>query len=284
MKKNEIALRDPFILPFEGYYYMTGTRAATCWGEADGFDGYVSQDLDNWDGPFEIFHRPDGFAPDRNYWAPEIHLWKGSFYLFATFGNSRLGNRKGTMILKSDAPLGPYHVHSDGWITPKDWNCLDGTFYVSKDGNPYMVFSHEWVDIGDGEIMAMRLSEDLTHAVGQPRKLFAASMAKPWVRSIKNRQWNGPIYVTDGPFLYRKNDKELLLLWASFGENGYAEAIARSDSGEITGNWSIDPIPLFADNGGHGMIFRTFEGKEYLVLHRPNETPEERPVLIPFSI
>lgn len=283
MKREEINIRDPYILLHEGKYYMCGTRAVTCWGPADGFDGYVSDDLENWDGPFELFHRPEGFPADRNYWAPEFHIYQNQFYIFATFGITER-NHKGTMILRADKPLGPYHLHSDGYITPEDWNCLDGTLYVSASGAPYMVFSHEWVDIGDGEICAIRLSKDLTHPISEPITLFSASQGKSWVRSLTNRQWDGPIYVTDGPFLYRKSPRELLLLWASFGEHGYVEAVARSDNGEIDGHWTIDEKPLFADNGGHGMVFESKENQTYLVLHQPNKTPEEHPVLIPLSL
>ena len=286
MKLNEINIRDPFILPYESRYYMFGTRAATCWGLADGFDGYVSSDLSEWEGPFEIFHRPPGFWADNNYWAPEVHLYRGSFYLFATF-NSEALDKKGTMILRADNPLGPYALHSDGKITPEDWNCLDGTFYLSPGGIPYMVFSHEWTDIGDGTICSVRLSDDLTCPVDEPRVLFHASSGTPWVRSIANKQSDSPAYVTDGPFMYRRENGELIMLWASMtnlGKGGYAEAIARSDNGDITGNWTVDDTPLFDDDGGHGMLFKTFEGKLLLVLHQPNETPLEHPVLIPVDL
>ena len=36
------------------------------------------------------------------------------------------------------------------------------------------------------------------------------------------------------------------------------------------------PEPLFANDGGHGMIFRTFRGQLMLALHQPNKTPRER--------
>ena len=73
-------------------------------------------------------------------------------------------------------------------------------------------------------------------------------------------------------------------LCPSFGEHGYVEAVARSDNGEIDSHWTIDEKPLFADNGGHGMIFQSKENQTYLVLHQPNKTPEEPPVLIPLSL
>jgi GH43 family beta-xylosidase len=282
MKLKDIHIRDPFILYENGTYYLYGTRGPTCWGKQDGIDGYVSEDMEEWEGPFEVFHKPEDFQADRCYWAPEVHVFHDAYYMFATFDNSAV-KKKGTMILKADKPLGPFVLHSEGKITPDEWNSLDGTFYVSKEGIPYMVFCHEWLDLTDGEMCYVQLSDDLKKAVSAPVKMFAASDAKPWVRPEPNMK-NGDFYITDGPFMYRKKDGELLMLWASYGENGYVEAIARSDNGEIGGNWSIDPVPLFDRDGGHGMIFADENGKEYLVLHQPNDTPNERPVLIPCDL
>ena len=52
MKLKDIHIRDPFILNENGTYYLYGTRGKTCWVEQDGIDGYVSNDLENWDGPY----------------------------------------------------------------------------------------------------------------------------------------------------------------------------------------------------------------------------------------
>lgn len=62
MKRTDIHLRDPFVLPHDGVYYLYGTRADNVWGAMDGFDCYTSRDLDNWEGPFEVFHKPDEFT------------------------------------------------------------------------------------------------------------------------------------------------------------------------------------------------------------------------------
>lgn len=42
MRREDIDIRDPYVLVHDGKYYLYGTRSATCWGEADGFDCYVS--------------------------------------------------------------------------------------------------------------------------------------------------------------------------------------------------------------------------------------------------
>lgn len=280
---KEINIRDPYVFPYDGKYFLYGTRGATCWSNGDGFDGYYSTDLEHWEGPFEIFHRPEGFWADKNYWAPEIHFYNGAFYMFATFSN-QAEDPRGTMILKADNPLGPYSLHSNGKVTPEDWNCLDGTLYVNQDNKPYMVFAHEWVDLIDGEICAMELLEDLSGPAGKPVTLFKASEAVHWVKPISHRFYPGQnVYVTDGPFMYRTKEGKLLMLWSSFGEKGYVEAISYSESGDILGPWKQTEETLFPENGGHGMLFRTYEGELMLTLHTPNTHLEEHPVFIPLK-
>jgi beta-xylosidase len=276
MNLEKINIRDPFILINEGKYYMYGTRAETCWTSATGFDCYISEDLESWDGPYEVFHKPEDFWADLNCWAPEVHKYNGSYYMFATFKDSQ--SHGGTAILKADHPLGPFMLHSEKQITPKDWECIDGTFYVNPEGKPFMVFVHEWVQISDGSICAVELSQDLKQAVSKPMLLFHASEAKGWVFPIKNEKRPGINYVTDGPFLYRTKSGRLILLWSSFGTNGYTEALAYSNNGDITGTWTQDDRLLFEKDGGHGMIFKNLSDELYLTLHTPNEHLKEHPV------
>jgi hypothetical protein len=69
------------------------------------------------------------------------------------------------------------------------------------------------------------------------------------------------------------------MLWSSFGANGgYAMGIARSVSGDVDGPWAHEPEPLSAEDGGHGMLFRTFDGHLLLTFHQPNDTPNERAI------
>lgn len=272
MKRTDIHIRDPFVLVHDGRYYLYGTRGATCWGAADGFDVYVSEDLENWSGPHECFHNDGTFWADQNYWAPEVHAWQGSFYMFASFKSNTV--HRGTAILKADSPMGPFRPHSDGPVTPSDWECLDGTLYVSREGKPYMVFCHEWLQVGDGEIWAMPLTEDLSASCGEKKLLFRASEA-PWGKAITHST-GVTGHVTDGPFFWRTTDGTLLCLWASFSEHGYTEGVAVSSNGEIDGVFT-QAEPLFMQDGGHAMVFRALDGQLYMPLHSPNETPFERP-------
>ena len=276
MRRDEINVRDPFVLVHGGKYYLYGTRGATCWGPADGFDVYVSEDMENWSEPIVCFHNDGSFWADRNYWAPEVYAYQGAFYMFASF--KRQDVKRGTAVLKADSPLGPFVPHSEGCVTPRDWECLDGTLYVSKAGKPYMVFCHEWVQAGDGEVCAIELTADLSAPVGEPRLLFHASDAA-WCQ-VKHHSSGVSGCVTDGPFMWRTADGTLLCLWASFSEGGYTEGVAVSDNGEIDGVFT-QVEPLFMDDGGHGMVFRGLDGQLYLTLHSPNTTLEERPFFHP---
>lgn len=281
LKNKDIQIRDPFIYVNENdrKYYMFGSTDKNIWGEGTGFDAYVSEDLENWEGPYPVFRPAEDFYSDRNFWAPEVHEYKGKYYMFATFFRKD-NEKRGTAILISDNLLGPYRPHSDGPVTPKEWFSLDGTLHVDDQGTPWLIFCHEWVQVQDGEICLLKLKDDLSGPAEEPKTLFKASEA-PWPTAFqdKKRPYENN-YVTDGPFIYKTTSGELYMLWASFIDNVYAQGLSKSVSGAINGPWVHEEQPLYREDGGHGMIFKTFDQKPVLTLHAPNKTPLERPIFI----
>ena len=278
MKLQDINIRDPYILPYEGVYYLYGTRVGTprpgaVWGDQTGFDVYTSTDLENWTEGKSLFEITDDFWGKRDAWAPEVHSYKGKFYMFASF----MGTTRGTGILVSSSPDGQFVPMTNAPITPADWECLDGTLHIDPAGKPHIVFCHEWLQIKDGTVCTMALSDDLSAAISEPRTLWKAT-DYPFVRPVGK---NKDSYVTDGPFLYRTRQGNLLCIWSTFGSEGYAELICHSDNGELSGNWQVSAEPLFRQNGGHGMIFRGSDGVLRFVMHRPNSPATmERPVIL----
>jgi len=267
----DIAVRDPFVLPMkkDGLYYLYGT--CPTFGQKP-FLCYTSKDLNTWSGPISILDLPENFWANRDYWAPEVHPWKGRYYLFATYA-AHEGKIRRTHICAADSPLGPFRPIGDRPQTPAGWMCLDGTLFVDDEGAPWMVFCHEWVQVQNGEICAVRLSDDLSKAEGEPKLLFKASAA-PWVRDKKDK-------ITDGPFLHRSGSGKLLMVWSSFGkDNQYKVGLARSTSGKLEGPWEQQAKPLYESDGGHAMLFKTFDGQLMMALHTPNHHPS-RPVFIP---
>jgi arabinan endo-1,5-alpha-L-arabinosidase len=285
MKSSQIQIRDPFVLPVpeSGFYYLFGTTDKNPWeGPGEGFDCYRSRDLEQWEGPIPAFRPQAGFWGATHFWAPEVHPFDGRFFMFASFKAPH--RYRATQILVADRPEGPYAIWSEEPVTPSDWECLDGTLHLDEEGQPWIVFCHEWVQVHNGAIYARKLAPDLKRALGRPIFLFSASEA-PWV---KRSFWADPghakpfpVYVTDGPFLHRTEAGSLLMLWSSSGENGYTLGVARSESGRVEGPWSQQSEPLWSDDGGHGMIFRSFDGQLWMTLHGPNITPQERPLFIP---
>jgi arabinan endo-1,5-alpha-L-arabinosidase len=270
MNLRDIQIRDPFVLavPEDRSYYLFGTTDPNPWsGPGIGFDCYRSDDLVEWDGPIVAFRPPSEFWASECFWPPEVHRVGDDWFMFATFTGE--DGHRGTQVLQSKQPTGPYEPWSEGAVTPVEWQSLDGTLHVDETG-PWLVFCHEYLQCGDGEVCAVRLNDDLRRTVGEVSLLFRASDAT----------WAAGLPVTDGPFLRRLPDGRLLMLWSSMAASGYAMGIAYSPSGSILGPWDQDDEPIWTDDGGHGMIFRSFEGQLYLTLHTPNVTPNERAMLV----
>ena len=173
MKLSDINIRDPFVLFENGTYYLYGTRANNFGRSTAGFDVNLSTDLENWSDPVQCFDS-EAYGLNREVnWAPEVHKYKGKYYMFATF--TQENGLRGTYALIADRPEGPFRPHSNGALTPDGWECLDGTLYVSKDGRPYLVFCHEHTQILNGKICYVPLKDDLSAAAGEAVDLFTAT-------------------------------------------------------------------------------------------------------------
>lgn len=201
----------------------------------------------------------------------EVHEWKGKHYLF---GSCKAENRaRATHIYVADSPMGEFVPVSKDPITPNEWECLDGTFFV-ENGKPYMGFCHEWTQVKNGEICAVELSEDLTAAKGKPFVLFRAG-DNPSVSELRE---NSGDYVTDGPFLFKEKGK-LRMIWSSFYKGRYLVLEAEADN--LRGEWKHFG-GRFDFDGGHAMLFETLEGKRMIALHYPNTVMQERANFLPF--
>ncbi len=276
MKTNEINICDPYVLVHGGKYYLYGTRSESCWSEMDGFDCYVGDDLENWEGPIEIFHRPESFFATQNFWAPECYHYNDAFYFVTTFGGTDF--KKGIYVLKAEQPEGPYSLYSQR-LTPEDWVSIDGTLHFEND-RVYLVFSHSFEDRLEANITMVELAADLSHAMSEPKILFLAreaAWARPFPWAKEEFGIEGDCYFTDGPSLRRMPDGTLYMLWSSWGTNGYAVGVARSVSDTIQGPWQQSPQAVWPENGGHGMIFEDLNGQLLLTLHYPNDKFAERP-------
>ena len=275
---SHLRIHDPWVvadIDSQTYWLFSRNDPAVTGDKRLGIMAYVSRDLAHWEKPRIVFTLPDGTWANEGAWAPEVHRWKGRWHLLATFHNEaaaiqakakRPTYRRTTLLAVSDRLDGPFALVRGGDpIAPADAMTLDGTLHIDAAGKPWLVYAHEWMQVGTGTIDAMPLKDDLS-AAGLPRQLFRADEAD-WV--VGQKQPEGDIvHVTDGPELFRTAKGTLLMLWSSYGRDGYVQALARSTSGTVTGPWE-QLGPLVERDSGHGMLFRAFDGRLMMVVHRP---------------
>ena len=99
--QNRVPGGDPFIHLENGTYYLYCS-----FRDSDGLTVYTSTDLKTWKayqgrdkGGF-AYVKGNGFG-SRRFWAPEMHKYKGKYYLFHS------AEEKVTVDV-SDSPLGPF--------------------------------------------------------------------------------------------------------------------------------------------------------------------------------
>jgi hypothetical protein len=266
---DSIRLSDPFIMADQRThtYYMTGTGGLL----------WQSKDLKRWTGPTKVA-QPDTtswMGANPMIWAAEIHPYKGKYYYFGTFTNRALkidADKGGTLerravhLLASDQPAGPYRPAGDATYLPANMSTLDGTFWIDKDKKPYLLYCHEWVQNQNGTVEKIELKPDLSGTTGPAQILFKASDS-PWSRENPRTGPARPNKVTDGPWVFRTKTGKLGMLWTSWIYDVYTQGVAYSATGTLAGPWKQEPQPITPPNYGHGMLFRTFEGKDLLVLH-----------------
>lgn len=270
---DSIRLSDPFILADSASqsYYMTGTGGRM----------WKSKDLKYWDGPLKVAETDSTswMGPKPMIWAAELHQYKEKYYYFATFTNravmidtvaENVIERRASHILVSDKPDGPYVPMADSIYLPADKPTLDGTFWIDTDGKPYMVYCYEWLQNGNGTIEQIELKPDLSGSIGEGKLLFRASDS-PWSREKDANGNDKANKVTDGPFLFRTATGRLGMIWTSWIYDVYTQGVAYSESGTLDGPWIQEPEPITPPNFGHGMIFKTLDGKLLMCIHSHKE-------------
>jgi arabinan endo-1,5-alpha-L-arabinosidase len=277
VKLADVRMRDACVLVDEAtrtYIIVASARGA-------GVRAYTSKDLKTWEGPQLIFQAGPKFWGEievTGVWAPEMHFYRGKYYLFLTFDTKHPFSEqwrnwlprvfRGSQVLVGDSPFGPFKPFEPRSTLPPDMMTLDGTLWI-EDGVPYMVFCHEWVQIKDGTVEYVKLKDDLSATAGEPVRMFHGSDA-PWAKKSVEHG----CYVTDGPSLHRSKSGKLFMPWSGFHDGSYHVGLAISDSGKLAGPWRQQAEPIFTADGGHPFLFTRFDGQLMMTLHAPNADTE----------
>ncbi|MDR2954406.1 MAG: glycoside hydrolase family 43 protein [Prevotella sp.] len=265
----DISMRDPFILadPETQSYYIPANGGKN-------IKMYKSKDLKKWKDLGVVFQPKEDFWGKTDFWAPDLYIYDGKYYLFVTFSSTE--GIRGTSVLVADKADGPYEPLVNTPLTPADWMALDGALYVDDEGTPWHIYCHEWLQVKDGEVIAQKLTKDLKTTDGEPVVLFKASQA-PWTPDGKE---DGN-YVTDAPIINKMSDGKLIMIWSSFGKDGkYNIGVCYSEDG-VLGPWIHGEESLVDNNGGHGMLFKDFEGNMRISYHSPNDGAPARIIISP---
>lgn len=248
-----------------------------------------SADLVRWSEPETCMTAPEWCS---QIWAPEIHEWKGKWYMFVTlkerpgYGEPirsmvpgepdweyHTGSRTNSTchalwMYRADRPEGPYLPIVDKPITEKGYVSLDGTLGV-EDGKPWMIYTHDWAQIRVGTYELRPLSDDLTRFIGPAKTLFTAA-EMPLCRGRG---------VTDGAYLYRSpKSGKLFMTWSTHDpsrapDRDYCVVLCESATGKLAGPW-VNHRYLSSAASGHGHFFRDKDGQLRFVMHYEHPTDE----------
>ncbi len=158
---------DPFVLRFNGRYYLyatSGGASLLCW---------ESDDLLTWTragNNGNVLGVTDGSL--QSPWAPEVRYINGKFYLISSFSGQKHS------VLVSDSPTGPFVKHSDPFYE----NCIDGSFFVDSDETVYCTIASS---LG---IIVKRFNDELTD--------FKNDRFDVTYQNTKLGRWNEGPYIT----------------------------------------------------------------------------------------
>lgn len=297
---DTLNIHDPAILadPITKKYYVydsyqQGSKydKLTSASGNSGVQGYWSDDLISWYGPSLVYEINNSSWAQSSPapWSPEVSFYQGKYYLLTTLHNAKnimykpknspAVFQRGVQIFVSDSPLGPFKRFTNKAHTPSNEMALDGTLWI-EDGQPWLIYCQEWLQVGDGLFKAIRLTADLSDTLGEAITLFSATDARWTENSINyNTYLNQHASIANGPWPYKTKTGRLLLLWTSVNKDrskAYTTSFAYSSNGKITGQWQQSNIELLAGDRGHGNIFKGFNGKLMLAHHRYFNQPFTR--------
>jgi len=226
-----LGMRDHCIIKVGDKWYATGTSNPVWTGPNPGVRLLVSDDLLNWKHQswlIDASQLPPDCPYNGRFWAPEIHLIKGKFWLTVNSGKVTAEDPKGmkthsVWLFSSDQVTGPYHL-VNGPLTPQYNN--DATLFEDDDGQTYLYCS------GNGLFQAKI-------------DLPTGKLTTPIEKFLDKRQPGWPEWMIggiEGPFVTKREG--IYFMFFSTWTRGYEVGLLRSKS--PLGPWElVDREPIF---------------------------------------
>lgn len=246
---------DPFLLKAsDGMYYLYGTSLA------DGFECFVSADLQTWDSCGQVYKGgEEGMWNKDCFWAPEVYERNGKYYMFysANINDSlNVNNELETFnigVAVSDSPKGPFKDLFNRPIFNPDYPIIDANVYFDdSNGKCYLYFSrccykhaveseiaekmkaenkqYETVEgdkdkIEESWVYGVELKSDFSGVVGEPRLL----LCPPKKLSDAQAEWESRSVTsgevnrrwTEGSYIFKEGDTYYIMYSANFYKGPY---------------------------------------------------------------
>jgi len=259
---------DPFMVYFEGYYYLT----ATTWSSdlivrrSTTIDGLKAAE------PVSVW---TGDQPSRccNFWAPELHFLDGPngkrWYLYFTAGPSgtKTDNQRNHVLESAGTdPLGPYTYKARIFDPGADAWAIDGSILQLAD-RLYFLYS-AWE--------------------GDNQNLYIAPMQNPWTLSGARVRLSSPSFdweritanVNEGPVVLQHADHTFVVYSASacWGPDYQLGMLTLTGSNPLDPKaWQKSSKPVFARadknasfGPGHNGFFKSPDGSEDWIVYHAN--------------
>ena len=220
---------DPFVLKAQGQYWAYGTGL-----QPDGraFRILRSPDLVHWT---EVGTALDPLPGGHTcYWAPEVSVWNGRYYLYYSVGNEE---RMHIRVAVAEGPAGPF-VDSGHRLTREDF-AIDAHVFEDDDGTRYLFYATDYLThthVGTGTAVD-RLVDPFTLA-GQPRPVTRARY--DWQVYDPQRQSKGGVrwHTVEGPFVLKHKGRYYQMFSGGNWQNvSYGVSYAATDSLDTTDEW-----------------------------------------------
>ncbi|MDQ2720208.1 MAG: family 43 glycosylhydrolase [Bacteroidota bacterium] len=272
---------DPWVIQKDGYYYYTNTTGSnvTLWKTRN------ISDLINAEKKI-VWIPPSKGAYSHDIWAPEIHFFKGKWYIyFAADRGRNESHRLYVLENTSQDPLKGKWIMKGELKTPEDKWAIDASVFENNE-KLYLIWSG-WKGKVNGEqdIFIAKMKDPWT-AEGTRTLLSTPSLA--WE---KNGDLNNPndvshVNVNEGPEIL-KHGNNLFLIYSASGcwTDTYALGMLSTTVNADLLNadsWTKSDTPVFKQSiknkvyaPGHNSFFTSPDGRENYILYHANSAPGE---------
>ncbi len=211
---------DPMVVEHEGTYYLYATGGKT-------LSVRTSKNMVSWSDPKQIFSLTEQTTwGKKDCWAPEVHEYKGKFYLFFC-GRDANNIFKGSVAV-CDTPDGTFLPVTKQPLLNFSFSVIDLSFFEDDDGRTYIYYSKDCsTNIVNGtktsQSFGVEVSNDFTRLIGQ--HVLCSTPTQSWETESGNTIWN------EGPAVFKHNGTYYMLFSANYYQSkNYAVGYCTSDT------------------------------------------------------